>query len=137
MLRSFPLLMVAMTVLVCPGCGDKLARVEGTVTFNGVPVERGMISLDPADGKGTVSGANIQQGKFEIQDVYPGEKIVSLSAVYSKGIQKDADGAEIELFDDLLPAEYGPGSKQRLTVELPVTKKDYVITGPDPRSKKK
>jgi hypothetical protein len=118
------------------GCGDKLARVEGTVTFNGEPVSRGMINLEPTDGKGSVYGASVENGKFLIEDVLPGEKIVRISAAYTKEIKKEADGSEIEICDDLLPVEYGQNSKERLNVEAPSTKKDYAFTGTDPRKKK-
>ncbi len=128
---------LALMSSVLIGCGDPLARVEGIVTFNGEPVSRGFINLEPVDGMGTVSGANVEDGKFLMEDVVPGEKIVRISAVYSKGFQKNADdGSEVEICDDLLPKEYGQGSKVRLKVELPSTKADYEIKGPDPREKK-
>ncbi len=132
-------ILLSLLWVVCAllaGCGDKMARVEGTVTFNGEPVSRGQISLEPTDGKGSIYGANLEDGKFVIEGVLPGEKIVRISAAYTKSIQKDADGSEIEICDDLLPAEYAQNSKERLNVEAPLTKKDYAITGPDPRKKK-
>jgi hypothetical protein len=46
------------------------------------------------------------------------------------------DGSKIELCGDLLPKKYGQGPKNRLKVELPSTKADYEIKGPDPRKKK-
>lgn len=130
---------ISLAVLsLCAGCGDKLAKVTGTVTFNGEPVSRGFISLEPVDGKGTVSGASVENGKFEMEDVVPGEKIARISAAYSKEIRKNPeDGSEMEICEDLLPPEYGSGSKLRLKVELPSTKADYNIEGPDPRKKKK
>lgn len=129
----------ALTVIVSAltGCGDKLARVEGVVTFNGEPVSRGFINLEPVDGKGTVSGASVEDGKFLMNDVVPGEKIVRISAVYVKGVEKNAeDGSEVEVCEDLLPKEYGMGSKLLLKVELPSTQADYKVEGPDPRKKK-
>lgn len=135
----FRMMVLSLLFVFCAalsGCGEKLARVEGTVTFNGEPVSRGMINLEPTDGKGSVYGASVEDGKFVIEDVLPGEKIVRISAAYTKGIQKEADGSEIEICDDLLPAEYAQNSKERLNVEAPLTKKDYTITGPDPRKKK-
>ncbi len=114
-----------------------MARVEGTVTFNGEPVSRGMINLEPVDGKGQVVGTAVEGGKFCINDVLPGEKIVRISAVYVVKIAKDVDGGEVEICDDLLPIDYGQTSTNRLTVEAPSTKKDYAIEGKDPRKKGK
>ncbi len=87
----FRMMVLSLLFVVCAalsGCGEKLARVEGTVTFNGEPVSRGMINLEPTDGKGSVYGASVEDGKFVIEDVLPGEKIVRISAAYTKGIQK-------------------------------------------------
>jgi hypothetical protein len=129
---------IAFIALAVTGCSDGLARVEGTVTFNGEPVSRGMINLEPTDGKGSVTGSAIEDGKYRIDGVLPGEKIVRLSAVYVVSVQRDeSDGSELEICDDLLPAEYGQDSNQRLLVEAPNTTKDYVIEGPDPRKTKK
>lgn len=125
-----------LTLATFVGCGTGLAKVEGTVTFNGEPVSRGMINLEPVDGKGSVTGASVENGQFSIANVPPGEKIVRIMAVYTKGVQKEADGSEVEICDDLLPKEYGQDSKYRLQVETPVTKQDYKIEGNDPRKKK-
>ena len=119
------------------GCGNGLAHVEGIVTFNGEPVSRGMINLEPVDGKGQVTGSAVEGGKFSIDNVLPGEKIVRISAVFVKSISKQGDGSEVEICDDLLPKEYGQTSTVRLNVEAPSTKKDYPIEGADPRKKDK
>jgi hypothetical protein len=131
-LSLLPFMLLATLV----GCSDGLARVEGTVTFNGEPVSRGMINLEPVDGKGPVAGASVESGTYSMEGVPPGEKIVRISAVYSKGVNKQSDGSEQEICEDLLPKEYGQTSKHRLTVELPITKKDYLIEGTDPRKAK-
>ena len=121
---------------VLVGCSDGLARVDGTVTFNGEPISRGMINLEPVDGAGQVVGSAIEGGKYRIDKVLPGEKIVRISAVYVVRIAKESDGSEVEICDDLLPMEYGQTSKNQLTVVAPSTKKDYAIEGKDPRKKK-
>lgn len=128
---------LGLLCLLLVGCSDGLARVSGTVTFNGEPVSRGMINLEPVDGVGPMSGGSIEGGQYVIEQVTPGEKIVRISAVYTKGIQKDpSDGSEVEICDDLLPPQYGQQSKERLTVTAPATNQDYTITGPDPRPRK-
>jgi hypothetical protein len=127
-------LWLLLCLTIGAGCSDGTARVRGKITFNGEPVTRGMINLEPADGVGPVMGASVTDGTYDMRGVLPGEKIVRISAVYSKGIQRDpSDGSEIEICDDLLPPEYGQMSTQRLTVEAPETNKDYSIEAPDPR----
>jgi hypothetical protein len=130
-------LIATAALLLSSGCSDGLATVEGKVTFNGEAVNRGMISLEPIDGKGPSSGGSIESGQFKIDGVTPGEKIVHISAVYVKGVQKQEEGGEIEICEDLLPKEYGRGSKTKLTVTAPATKQDYPIEGPDPRKTQK
>jgi hypothetical protein len=129
--------MLCLSIPTMVGCSNGLAQVEGQVTFNGEPVSRGMLNLEPVDGKGAVTGSAIEAGKFRIDNVLPGEKIVRISAVYVKSVSKQSDGSEIEICDDLLPMEYGQTSAVRLKVEAPSTKKDYFIEGPDPRKKDK
>ncbi len=114
-----------------------MARVDGTITFNGEPVSRGMINLEPVDGKGQVVGSAVEGGKYSIENVLPGEKIVRISAVYVVRISKESDGGQVEICDDLLPASYGQISSHRIEVKAPSTKQDYSIEGPDPRKGKK
>jgi hypothetical protein len=134
MLRPLACIMV-LVVPVTFGCGDGRAVVSGRITFNGEPVSRGAITLVPTDGKGQTSGSPIEGGTYRIPGVAPGEKAVQIIAVYSKGRKKEDDGSEIEAMGDLLPASWGPGSAERLTVTAPSTAKDYAIEGPDPRKK--
>ena len=115
-------------------CGDSNATVSGNITFNGEPVNRGMISLEPVDGKGSTAGGSVEGGKFYIKGVLPGDKIVRISAVFSKGMEKQPDGSEVELVEDLLPRSWGMQSKETWKIEAPETSKDFTITGPDPRS---
>lgn len=117
------------------GCGDGKAVVSGKVTFNGEPIARGAITLVPADGKGQTFGSSIESGAYQIQGVLPGEKTVQIIAVYPLGRRKDEDGGTVEAMGDLLPASWGPTSKERLTVTAPTTTKDFAIEGPDPRKK--
>ena len=128
------LLAVAVAFLV--GCGDGRATVSGKITFNGEPVSRGAITLIPRDGKGQSVGGPVEGGSYLIRDVLPGEKTVQIIAIYSLGQKPAEDGSAVEVMGDLLPASWGPESRQTLTVTAPKTSQDFAVEGPDPRKPK-
>jgi hypothetical protein len=136
------LLFSSLVLIACVGCGDNNAIVSGKVTFNGEPVSRGMISLEPVDGIGPTDGANLEGGVYHIDDVLPGEKLVRISAVHVVGTEKvypeDPKSTDvIELTEELLPNEFNNGSTLKLTVSAPETQKDFALEGKDPRQGKK
>jgi hypothetical protein len=62
---------VALVLVVAPGCGSKSrwqhAAVEGKVTLDGAPVERGLITFVPTgETKGVTTGAPIENGQYRI-----------------------------------------------------------------------
>jgi hypothetical protein len=64
----YKLFIVACLVLCCFGCsGDGLNRaaVEGTVTLDNKPLEKGFMSWFPLNGEGPTVGADIQNGKYK------------------------------------------------------------------------
>lgn len=72
-------------VCLLAGCGraEKVETnysVSGTVRVDGMPLENGMVSFLPADGKGGGTTAIVQNGDFEC-GVAPGEKIVGIHDV--------------------------------------------------------
>lgn len=120
--------------LVCAaavtGCSDGLATVEGQILFDGAPVNRGMISLEPTDGKGPTAGSNVENGKYSIPKVLPGPKSVRISAVKVVGKEKayeTADSPEIEITEELLPKKYNESTELKLDVSAPVTKHDFKL----------
>src|SRR5215213_10053171 len=62
------------------GCGASTARVTGEVSYDGVPVKQGEVQFTPADGKGPVAAAPIADGRYTIENLPPGPKIVQVSA---------------------------------------------------------
>jgi len=68
-------------IFACVGCGSTTATINGTVTYEGQDVEKGMITFTPADGKGNVVGCDITNGKFYAKGVAPGRNILLVTAV--------------------------------------------------------
>ena len=116
----------------CLGCGTGLATVEGTVTFDGKPVESGSIVFEPADGAGPSAGGQIQNGKYKLAGeagVMPGKKVVRITAIRSTGRQVDAGmpgatgaggpsspGGKVDELESYIPAIYN--EKSTLTCEI-------------------
>jgi len=136
-MRTAHFLIVGCVTVCLAGCGSGTkATVSGNVTFNGQPVERGAISLWPEDGKGSVAGAGIENGRYQIKGVAPGVKIVRLTAPVALGTTaKDDYGNPVEARAELMPAAWGQASKERITVTAPSTAQDFAVEGPDPRKK--
>ena len=60
-----PLAAFALGLLLAAGCGRPPAAVEGTVTYDGVPVDDGGITFVPAAG-GAKAGAPVKNGRYAI-----------------------------------------------------------------------
>lgn len=99
------------------GCGDKKqAKVQGTVTYNGIPVEEGSISFFPEPGTESrkASGA-ILNGAFDIpadRGPFPGKFRVEITGVKKTGkkIPSADPGIEIDERVELIPEKYHPNS---------------------------
>jgi hypothetical protein len=97
------LLFAAMSVAIVglAGCGDNpLGRraLSGSVTLDGSPLESGNIEFAPLDAASVSSGANIQQGRFdvpELQGVPPGKYRVRIFAAQAAGAPRTPEEAAI------------------------------------------
>lgn len=77
---SRSLMCSALLVLVAlVGCnGDGKMTVDGTATWNGQPIQKGYIELQPV-GEGHFASAEIVDGKFKLQTT-PGKRLVKVTA---------------------------------------------------------
>jgi hypothetical protein len=71
----------AVLALAAAGCADSTASVSGTVTYDGQPVGNGMVTFLPADGKGPSAGGKIADGRYTVDGLTPGPKVVQVVAV--------------------------------------------------------
>ena len=106
LLRRFSLM--ALAAALVPGCGpgDPRLAVSGTVTFKGQPLDQGRIEFHPPQNNGTMSGAVIQNGRYEI----PRDKGLAPATyevrIYSYDEKGGTSGA--------IPGEAGLGFKERI-----------------------
>jgi hypothetical protein len=68
------------------GCQQQATTIDGTVTFNGQPVERGSIRFVSTDKTGPTFGAVIRKGKFTVEKAAPGEKLVTIHAMKQNSV---------------------------------------------------
>ena len=77
--RQTLILTAVVLGLALAGCGGgATATVSGSVDFDGHPVANGSISFLPEDGKGPVAGGTISGGRYHVDHVPPGRKIVQI-----------------------------------------------------------
>lgn len=107
--------------LLLTGCGTGREPVTGTVTLDGQPLPSGEIRFLAMDGtEGSQTGANIENGKFEMDDqmgLWPGRYRVEITAKRPSETNIAERGEEPEyLPEQYLPARYNVNSE--LEIEL-------------------
>jgi hypothetical protein len=94
-------------LVLCPLVGCQRSTgvlVEGTVTYNGRPVEEGSIAFFPAGAGGHAQGAVIKLGQFAAM-VQPGSKRVEICG--SRPMKPDARYPDLPTpREDFIPAKY-------------------------------
>ena len=88
LVSRFCLVAATSWILLAAGCGPKLLTIEGTVTWDGSPVETGTISFLPADGQGPTIGGEVKLGSYRIEaekDAALGAKTVSIMGIRKTG----------------------------------------------------
>ncbi|HEV2969903.1 MAG TPA: hypothetical protein VGY55_07930 [Pirellulales bacterium] len=83
----------AAILFVTIGCG-KTTSISGSVTFESKAVGNGSIVFQPADGQGPTAGAAISDGRYQVERLTPGKKIVQIIAV--KKVNFAASNEEME-----------------------------------------
>ena len=129
-MRTLPLRRVSYSAalllgsLLSAGCGDGKVGVRGTVTFDGKPVALGVISFEPADGRGPNTGGAITDGRFELSGpaaATPGRKVVRIRASRPTGRKIESGppappGTLVDELEAFIPAHYN--AKSTLTTEI-------------------
>lgn len=106
--------------LLLAGCGSGGTQLEGTVTFDGQPVDGGTITFMSEGGQGTNAGGPIQGGKYAIESkLPPGKFKVEINWFKSTGktlANKSDPGTKMDETKQVIPMEYNKQSK--LTAEV-------------------
>jgi hypothetical protein len=86
-----PSLLLLCLIASAVGCGPAGSSVQGTVSYQGTPIEKGMVTFTPVEGKGSVVGCNIENGKFSATGVTPGKNVLTVAAVKSVTFSRSSD----------------------------------------------
>jgi hypothetical protein len=119
-MRALPVAGLIALCLSTLGCSGDRAKVSGTVTLNGRPIEEGAITFIPVEGtQGPGSGAAIRDGQYHIpadKGVTVGKNRVELRAFINTGRKvKDPTAAPGALTDERVPA-FPPEYNDRSTL---------------------
>jgi hypothetical protein len=134
-LRLGCLLSLALLLLPATGCGKKGTTVTGSVTYDNEPVQSGYISFTTADGKGD-AGGRIQQGRYKVENVPPGKKIVRImsadtsQAPRSSGEDVGKAGPQEPRARDDLIAPDAVGNNEEVEVGSAPMKRDFSLERP-------
>jgi hypothetical protein len=115
---------VVIALLICDGCGSDRIPLSGEITFDGKPVQKGSITLEPVDRQGATTGGEIVEGKYQLVGdaaPLPGKKIVRISAIRKTGRMIAAgpplpSGAMVEEMIRYIPERYN--TQTTLTCEV-------------------
>jgi hypothetical protein len=106
LLRRFSLMALASALVAGCGPSDPRLAVSGTVTFKGQPLDQGRIEFHPPKNNGTMSGAVIQNGRYEI----PRDKGLAPATYEVRIYSYDQKGGTA----GAIPGEAGLGFKERI-----------------------
>jgi hypothetical protein len=133
-LRRFPstIVFVAACCLTVGGCGKSKPIMEGLVTLDGVPIEKGLIMLMPANGKGQTAGGGIEAGRYRIS-ASPGPMAVRINAARKDGKMLDPaapwTGAMVDRYVEYVPDRYNENTLLEVTIKPGLNKHDFSLEG--------
>ena len=115
--KWFMLVAAAGLLPAMHGCGGSASGVSGSVAFEGQPVANGAISFLPEDGKGPVVGGPITAGRYRIDNITPGRKIVQIAGEKKGNVFHSRE--EIVQAAKTRPQRSGAGKSTEQADEIP------------------
>ena len=108
------------------GCGsdDGRATVRGSVTFDGVPLDAGVIALVPEPGSsGSAAGGEIESGSYSISSdgPLPGKYMVQITA-------SRKTGQMVEQTEQYIPAKYNKNTELIVEIESGSNRCDFELS---------
>lgn len=108
----------ALTVVGCES-GPRYLPVKGDVSFNGKPVENGLVQFEPVDATTpSAKGGAIVNGKYAAE-LLPGDWLVRITAVRG-------DGKMRKVYEDAPDSPVKEGSEQYLPKRCNIESSNFV-----------
>ena len=124
--------LMAILFLSGSGCGKCKPMMEGLVTLDGVPIEKGTIMLIPATGKGQSAGGGIVAGRYRIA-ASPVPVKVWINAARKDGKMPDplnpGSGVMVDRYVEYVPDRYNEKTELEVTINPGVNKHDFTLEG--------
>jgi hypothetical protein len=129
---------VAIVLFEVAGCGaTNVSEIDGTVTLNGQPLAKGLITFS-GEGSGTgTGGGSIRDGKYRVKDLPPGKYHVQIAGEpENKFIEPNSPEAQRTLTDEEIRAMSDPlpagttGTEQHVEVKPGPQTHDFALEAP-------
>lgn len=131
---------LAALAVVLPGCGSGKPVMEGRVTLDGAPLQKGSILLVPAGEKGQTAGAGIVEGRYRME-ASPGPMKVIINSP-RKTDQKvhvptpEDTGSMAHNYVDSVPSRYNAATELVVTIRPGRNEFDFALESEStPRAK--
>jgi len=124
--------LVLLAPIALTGCGPTRVPLQGSVTYDGKPIESGTVVFVPEDPKIAKPGAVITNGKYAFEPATaptPGKYKVQITRNEKTGVKKpNGLGGTTEETKQTLPEKYNTKSELTYEVKADEKTKDFALT---------
>lgn len=108
------ILILTCSMIISSGCGESApvfpsAKLEGTITIKGEPVQKGNLQVISKDKVGLIAQGPITDGKFMIPDAPLGEVTIIVRATKATGKMIKEYSSEYPEVINIVPNSYQQG----------------------------
>ena len=133
--KRFTLVLCLAILALASGCGQKgpsQGAISGAVSLDGKPIEHGSILFRPIEGtKGSVSGGQIENGRYKLSGVAAGWNRVEISAIRKTGrmVQKPfaKRGETVEEQAEAVAAQFNTNSTLKIDIKPGDNSEDFKV----------